>query len=368
MAVFNETLYFGRVKAEDDWNGSDVLLALVHNGKGKNCLLNYVNFKELCEKENLFFKPNKIKEGGGSLSKSDEEYYQAKLSREAVGTPVVLEGLLSVSDMAEYMVKNGYLRSREAVEVVNKIVSKRDMLGKSVSNDHVPPLQKQPSVSKEVSSQEHKAKKEQEVESNNSVVEEPVKSIMGDDKSKVVTEVGVREEIVITQNSTSEEKVLVQAEIEVVVKELKEKKKGANDKAIALLGKTKVLLDRFSQEQVKESNIKRVNVMKADDLKLREDVISKENEHDKLKEVLKDVIKENFEISKEKEHDKLKEVLKDVFKENFEIVIQKVESTSVAVVGQIVDSTEDVITVCNRLEPKVDTTKEYVESLEGVLK
>ena len=208
-------MHKGGVKAEDDWNGSDVLLALVHNGKGKNCLLNYVNFKELCEKENLFFKHNKIKEGEGSLSKSDEEYYQAKLSREAVGTPVVLEGLLSVFDMAEYMVKNGYLRSREAVEVVNKIVSKRDMLGKSVSNDHVPPLQKQPSVSKEVSSQEHKAKKEQEVESNNSVVEEPVKSIMGDDKLKVVTEVGVREEIVITQNSTSEEKVLVQAEIQV---------------------------------------------------------------------------------------------------------------------------------------------------------
>ena len=75
------------------------------------------------------------------------------------------------------------------------------------------------------------------------------------------------EETVSTQNTFAEEKCLVETEIDVGVKDLKEKKKGSVERAVILFGKTKYLINRFSQEQMKAYKIKEIGNMKAEELK-----------------------------------------------------------------------------------------------------
>ena len=98
-----------------------------------------------------------------------------------------------------------------------------------------------------------------------------------------------------TQNSLIEEKALLEAEMEAVVKELKDKKKGAAEKVIVLFEKTKSLMNRFVLEQIKEYKIPKIVNEKTEELKL-EGNIEKEKEESSVREIIEEVGRKNSEM------------------------------------------------------------------------
>ena len=148
------------------------------------------------------------------------------------------------------------------------------------------------------------------------------------------------EKTVPTQNTFAEERDFVESEIDVVVQELKDKKKGSIDHAVILFDRIKALINRFGQEQIKAYKIKKIDNLKAEELKLREANSSKERVDDALKVFFEEVITKSSEV-----------------------LVHKIESVNAAVAKQVVDSAEDVIKVCDRFEPKLEETKVCMNDL-----
>ena len=257
---------------------------------------------------------------------------------------MILEGLWSILEVAEYLVKNQYLKEEDTIEAVNRASTKRDAAGKSVTELNCLSLQTR---ELQVESGKGALDNEDKYSTENGSADETstengllVKTDHDNSKEKMAVNLGMAEETVETTNSISKEMSLFETELKIVQKDVKDKKKGSDEKAVVLLGKAKILINRMDQEKREATKKRNIDIMKAEDMKT----------------------KESSDVKKQEENS-IKKIIEEVCNKNFEVVFQKLTSNSADIGKQVADSADEISKRFESIEPKIDANTDYLESL-----
>ena len=124
MVKVKGALYYGHVKTLDTHFGPDLLCGLVHDPKGK---IGFTEFKEILAREDIFFYCKKVADiiDNQMVKKKDLIALRKVLRIKSVGSPQILEDIVSFSDLGRILIMKEILTTSFSASKFETVLSQK---------------------------------------------------------------------------------------------------------------------------------------------------------------------------------------------------------------------------------------------------